>query len=91
MLIKYRYVFEYACPQIFCFDGIRVLAITFPAGTRDEIKTVHPVVVVTQVSTGAADGIFVLCRLITTGFHRLLAEYYSIPITIGVYVRVFQW
>lgn len=89
LLIKYRYAFEYNCPQIFCFDAERVLAITFPARDRNHIKTVPPVVMVTDV---CSDGIFVICRMMTTGFHRILAEHYTVgPVHIGQYVREFRW
>jgi hypothetical protein len=86
-----RYAFHYKCPQVFCYDGLKLLILRFKAKDRNDIKTCKPdVFVIPNIATDGPPIRYALYRLITDGLHRVMAQN-PLDVIIGVYERKFDW
>ncbi|PZD28772.1 hypothetical protein A1F97_10500, partial [Pyrenophora tritici-repentis] len=86
------YAYHYKCPQVFCYDGVRMLIVRLRANDREDIKRCNGDMFVIPIIAGPG-GIpirYALYRLMVDGLHRIMAAT-APPVMILPYTRRFYW
>jgi hypothetical protein len=87
-----RYAYHYKCPQVFGYDGIRMLIVRLRANDREDIKRCNGdmFVIPNIAGPGGIHIRYALYRLMVDGLHRLMATT-APPVMILPYTRRFYW